>query len=75
MMRDDLVALARHPPEITPTQLPLSERLDDQQARRIRERLQRTNEPRGSISIRATDRFGGLKIEAQQITRFHPESL
>jgi hypothetical protein len=72
MVRDDLVALARGPPQITPTQLVLGERLNDQQPRRIRERLQRPSKPRGPINVqRATDHFGGIKIQAQQLTRLH----
>jgi hypothetical protein len=72
MVRDDLVALARDPPQITPTQLVLRERLNDQQPRRIREHLQPASKSRGPTNVqRATDRCGGIKIQAQQLTRLH----
>ena len=76
MVRHNLVTLTGNPAQVTPAQLALSERLNDQQPRRIRERLQRARKPRRGIHIQGTtNRFGGIKIEAQQLARLHGRSL
>lgn len=76
MVRHNLVTLTGNPAKVTPAQLALSERLNDQQPRRIRERLQRAREPRCAIHIQgATNRLSGIKIEAQQLARLHRRSL
>ena len=72
MVRDDLVALAADPPQIAPAQLALSERLDDQQSRRVGERLHHARQRFRPLAIeRGSDFLSSFEVKTQQVTRIH----
>lgn len=69
MVGDDLLALPSHPTHITAAQLMPTERLNDQQPRRITDQLHLSRDTHSPIAVeRGTNVLSGLEIKAQQIT-------